>query len=384
MCKHRTALRLRVSSPVLLSQNNRQLNSSQSLSLTDFEGSRFNRWFRQGSGQHPLTGSPQHQWGFLVSGKPGNRLTACCSGALAVLFGSGQSPGAGHHYYQGCHQGCGLGSAGVTKVLLASCLISLSRNLIRSLASKSCDRSSPSIVPSRTPSNGPPDLLRARAAQVPLAISSGMSMYHRLRTLSPVSNPLANLRLIVLGEIFQALAVSFVGSCITQSVTHQGQHYSPRHISPCHILDHQDCDFGLGAGGNWRIISATWPLKKVISSLSCLTNSLSSGSGSGWPWSSISTNNIRRLFCIFFSAFNVPALMALRIVPVWQFRSLAASSIVTCMLLPVACASCLSRVYRQYLVQACTCLCRFEANCLCMYKILPIHGCALCKQVRNG
>ena len=257
MCVHRTALRLRVLSPVLLSQNNRQLNRPQSLSLTDFEGSRFNRWLRQGSGQHPLTGSPQHQWGFLVSGKPGNRLTACCSGALAVLFGSGQSPGAGHHY-------------------------------------------------------------------------------------------------------------------------------SPRHISPCHILDHQDCDFGLGAGGNWRIISATWPLKKVISSLSCLTNSLSSGSGSGWPWSSISTNNIRRLFCIFFSAFNVPALMALRIVPVWQFRSLAASSIVTCMSLPVACASCLSRVYRQYLVQACTCLCRFEANCLCMYKILPIHGCALCKQVRNG
>ena len=254
MCDHRTALRLRVISPVLLSQNNRQLNRPQSLSLTDFEGSRFDRWLRQGSGQHPLTGSPQHLWGVLVSatGRPGDRFAACCSGALAVLSGSGQSPGAGHHY------------------------------------------------------------------------------------------------------------------------------------SPRHILDHQDCDFGLGAAGNWRIISATWPLKKVISSLSCLTNPLSSGSGSGWPWSSISTNNIRRLFCIFFSAFNVPALMALRIVPVWQFRSLAASSIVTCMLLPVACASCLSRVYRQYLVQACTCLCRFEANCLCMYKTLPIHGCALCKQVRNG
>ena len=258
MVKHRTALRLWASRPVLQRQNKRQQNKPQELKSSDFEGSRFNRWLCQGSGQHPLAGSPQHQRAFFIAtGRPGERFAACCSGVLAVLFGSGQSPGAGHHY-------------------------------------------------------------------------------------------------------------------------------SPRHISPCHILDHQDCDFGLGAGGNWRIISATWPLKKVISSLSCLTNSLSSGSGSGWPWSSISTNNIRRLFCIFFSAFNVPALMALRIVPVWQFRSLAASSIVTCMSLPVACASCLSRVYRQYLVQACTCLCRFEANCLCMYKILPIHGCALCKQVRNG
>ena len=102
MVSHRRALRLRVLSPVLPSQNNRQSNTPQSLIPTDFEGSRFDRWLRQGSGQHPLTGSPQHQWGFLVNGKPGDRLTACCSGVLAVLSErSERFPFAGHHYHQG-------------------------------------------------------------------------------------------------------------------------------------------------------------------------------------------------------------------------------------------------------------------------------------------
>ena len=75
MVLHRTAQRLQGLLPALQGQNKLQQNNSQELSLTDFEGSRFDRWLRQGSGQHPLTGSPQHQWGFLVSGKPGNRLT---------------------------------------------------------------------------------------------------------------------------------------------------------------------------------------------------------------------------------------------------------------------------------------------------------------------
>jgi len=102
MYVHRPAQRLRVLSPALLSQNNRQLNSPQSLSLTDFEGSRFDRWLRQGSGQHPLTGSPQHQWGFSFTQEPGDRLTACCSGVLAVLSErSERFPFAGHHYHQG-------------------------------------------------------------------------------------------------------------------------------------------------------------------------------------------------------------------------------------------------------------------------------------------
>ena len=128
MVTHRPAQRLRVLSPALLSQNKPQLNRPQSLSLTDFEGSRFNRWLRQGSGQHPLTGSPQHQWGFLVRGKPGDRLTACCSGALAVLFRSGQSPVVGRHYHQGRHQGRGLCSADAGAS--ADCISSVCRRSI--------------------------------------------------------------------------------------------------------------------------------------------------------------------------------------------------------------------------------------------------------------
>jgi len=214
MCDHRTALRLRVISPVLLSQNNRQLNRPQSLSLTDFEGSRFDRWLRQGSGQHPLTGSPQHLWGFLVSatGRPGERFAACCSGALAVLSGSGQSPGAGHHYsprhildHQDCDFGLGAGGAGGSALVIW--VIWPSRNLIRSLA---LARSALSWFTS--------SLSMARAG----GSSSGMSINHLLPTMVPVITPLANLRLMVFGETPRAIAASCIESCMTQMVNHHG------------------------------------------------------------------------------------------------------------------------------------------------------------------
>ena len=211
MCDHRTALRLRVISPVLLSQNNRQLNRPQSLSLTDFEGSRFNRWFRQGSGQHPLTGSPQHQWGFLVSGKPGNRLTACCSGALAVLFGSGQSPVVGHHYHQGRHQGRGLGAIGAALSACVSWVRWPSRNVIRSLALAICVRSS---------STNAPSVPLARAGCGAVAMLSGTSINHWLPCLVPVIKPLVNLRLTVFVETPRAFAASFIEYCIPKRVTH--------------------------------------------------------------------------------------------------------------------------------------------------------------------
>jgi len=132
MLWHRTAQRLRVFSPALQGQNKLQPNNSQELSLTDFEGSRFDRWLRQGSGQHPLTGSPQHQWGFLVNGKPGNRLTACCSGALAVLCGCGpvRLSCPGHTYHQGRHQGRCLCSADAGAGASAVCISRVCRRSI--------------------------------------------------------------------------------------------------------------------------------------------------------------------------------------------------------------------------------------------------------------
>jgi len=243
MLWHRTAQRLQGLLPTLQGQNKLQQNNSQELSLTDFEGSRFDRWLRQGSGQHPLTGSPQHQWGFLVSGKPGNRLTACCSGALAVLCGCGPvrlscpghhyhqggsfgtavtfwlslclassknvyscKPFSLHHYFQNMNQG-GLCSAGAGGSALASWLIWPSRNLIRSLALArsvlSCSTSS---------------LLVARAG----GSSSGMSINHLLPTMIPVITPLANLRLMVLGETARAIAASCIESCMTPMVNHRG------------------------------------------------------------------------------------------------------------------------------------------------------------------
>ena len=215
MYEHRTALRLRVLSPVLLSQNNRQLNRPQSLSLTGFEGSRFDRWLRQGSGQHPLTGSPQHQWGFSFTQEPGDRLTACCSGALAVLFRSGQSPVVGHHYSPRhilLHQERGLGAIGAALSAFVSWLMWPSRNVIRSLALAICVRSS---------STNAPSLPLARAGCGAVAMLSGMSINHWLPGLVPVSNPLDNLRLTVFGEIPKAVAASFIESCITQRINHQ-------------------------------------------------------------------------------------------------------------------------------------------------------------------
>jgi len=203
MFTHRTALRLRVLSPVLRSQNSRQLNSPQSLSLTDFEGSRFNRWFRQGSGQLPLTGSPQHQWGFLVSGEPGNRLTACCSGALAVLFRSGQSPVVGHHCHQGRHQGRGLGAFRAAAMLMASSL-----SICWSFCAICCFRYS------------------TRAASLcggGLIVSwalSGTVINHLLLTFLPMSNPLANRLRTVLGEIPKAIAASLIGNSMFPRVAH--------------------------------------------------------------------------------------------------------------------------------------------------------------------
>ena len=241
MIQHRTALRLRVSRPVLQRQNKLQQNNSQDLSLTDFEGSRFDRWLRQGSGQHPLTGSPQHQWGFLVSGKPGNRLTACCSGVLAVLSGSGQSPVAGHHYrrqYQsrtwssrdlvsgfgaGAWPGAGAG-AWPGPSACVSWLICPSRNVIRSvaLARSALNWSTNSLLARASVPQARASVPLARAWPGAVSASSGMLITHWLPTLLPVSNPLVNLRLTVFGETPRAFAVSFIESCIPKRVTHVG------------------------------------------------------------------------------------------------------------------------------------------------------------------
>jgi len=129
MVYHRTALRPQGLSPALLGQNKPQPHKAQELKPSDFEGSRSDRWLCQGSGQHPLAGSPQHQRAFVIAtGRPGEWPAACCSGALAVLFGSGQSPVAGHHYHQGRHQGRGLCSADAGAS--ADCISSVCRRSI--------------------------------------------------------------------------------------------------------------------------------------------------------------------------------------------------------------------------------------------------------------
>jgi len=85
-------------SPVLHSKSKPQPNKVQALGPSGFEGSWFDRHLRQGSGQHPLAGSPQHQRAFLIAlGRPGDGPAVACRGALAVLSGSGQSPGGGRH-----------------------------------------------------------------------------------------------------------------------------------------------------------------------------------------------------------------------------------------------------------------------------------------------
>ncbi len=111
MVSHRTAQRLRVLDPVLLSHNKRQPKKSQELTPSDFDGSWFDRWLCQGSGQHPLTGSPQHQRAFFIGGRSGERFAACCSGALAVLSGVwGRAPVTGHYHYQNLNHGLVLGA----------------------------------------------------------------------------------------------------------------------------------------------------------------------------------------------------------------------------------------------------------------------------------
>jgi len=224
MLRHRTAQRLQGSIPALLSQNNRQLNRPQSLSPTDFEGSWFDRWLCQGSGQHPLTGSPQDQWGFSFTQWPESRLTACCSGTLAVLCvcGAVRLSCPGHPSHQGRHYSPrhillshdrGLDAIGAALSAFVSWLIWPSRNRIRSLASSTCDRSS---------STNAPSVAMARAGGGAAAVLSGTSINHWLPGLVPVSNPLANLRLTVFGETPRAFAASFIEYCIPTRVTHGG------------------------------------------------------------------------------------------------------------------------------------------------------------------
>jgi len=205
MTNHRSTLRLRFVRPVLLSQDNLQPNTSQEFWPTDFEGSLFNRLLCQGSGLHPQTGSPQDQWAFSFAQESWNRLAACSSGVLAVLFGSGQSPVTCRHYFQKMNQGRGLGS-GAALSAFVSWLIWPSKNVIRSLAlarsALSCSTSAPSA---------------SRACG-----SSGMLINHLLFTMVPVITPLVNLRLMVFGETPRAIAASCIESCMAPMVNHHG------------------------------------------------------------------------------------------------------------------------------------------------------------------
>ena len=218
MLAHRTAQRLRVSDPVLLGQNKLQQNKPQELKSSDFEGSRFDRWLCQGSGQHPLAGSPQDQRAFLFAGRPGEWLAACCSGALAVLSGFGQSPTTGHHYYQSFHQGRDL--AGFNALVIW--LIWPSKNVIRSvaLARSALNWSINSLLARASVPQARASVPLARAWPGAVFASSGTLITHWLPTLLPVSNPLVNLRLTVFGETPRALAASFIESCIPKRVTH--------------------------------------------------------------------------------------------------------------------------------------------------------------------
>ena len=215
MVMHLTALRLQGLLPVLLSQNTRQLNRPQSSWPTDFEGSLFNRLLYQGSGLHPQTGSPQNQWAFPFAQRLGNRLAACSSGTLVVLFGSGQSPVAGHHYYQGLHQGRDLRAAGAGFSAFVNWLIWPSKNVMRSLllarSALSCFTSSLSMARA--------SLSLARAGSGGVSMVSGRLINHWLPTLYPCINPLVNLRLTVFGETPRAFAASFIESSIPKRVT---------------------------------------------------------------------------------------------------------------------------------------------------------------------
>ena len=173
MIQHRTAQRLRVIRPVLQSQNKLQLKKAQELESSDFEGSRFDRWFCQGSGQHPLAGSPQDPRTFSF-------------------------------YYQSFHQGRDL--AGFNALVIW--LIWPSKNVIRSLAlarsSRSCLTNSLSLAMA--------SLLEAMAVFSSVSTPSGTLINHWLPTFLPVSNPLVNRLLTVFGETPRALAMSLIES----------------------------------------------------------------------------------------------------------------------------------------------------------------------------
>ena len=163
----------------------------------------------------------------VATGRPGEWPAACCSGALAVLFVSGQSPVAGHHYYLLRHQlrhrwsrdlgAIGAGAIGAGPSACVSWLIWPSKNLIWSLAKARSVLSWLTNSPLARAS-----LSLARAWPGAVSASSGTLITHWLPTLLPVSNPLVNLRLTVFGETPRAFAVSFIESCIPKRVTHVG------------------------------------------------------------------------------------------------------------------------------------------------------------------
>jgi len=217
MVTHRTALRLRVISPVLLSQNKPQPNKAQELGPSDFEGSRSDRWLCQGSGQHPLAGSPQHQRAFVIAtGRPGERFAACCSGALAVLSGSGQSPVAGHHYYQGRHQGRGLCSADAGAS--AVCISSVCRRSIcwSFMASWAVSVSISPLVSCACP--GASARACALPSALPSASASPISTLHRPSCLcAPSASALIRLR-TVSAEIPRCVAASRIDKSMGSTV----------------------------------------------------------------------------------------------------------------------------------------------------------------------
>ena len=216
MVKHQSTLRLRVIRPALLSQNNHQTNNRQDLRPIDFEGSLFDRKFRQGSGLHPQTGSPQNQWAVSFSHKPEEPGVVCSSGALAVLSDRRERSPAGHYHLKNFDHNLvnqiGFGAGGSAFV---NWLIWPSRNVIRSLllarSALSCFTSSLSMAMS--------SLSLARAGSGAVFASSGRLITHWLPTFCPVSNPLVALRLTVFVEPPRACAASFIEYCIPKRVT---------------------------------------------------------------------------------------------------------------------------------------------------------------------
>jgi hypothetical protein len=229
--------------------------SSQASISPDFVGSWFDRLLRQGSGQLPLTGSPQNQGFFASSGitnesvggllarSPGRSVQVWAEPsylpapyiAFPLLAGVSfpiSSPAqpfltrakrvflavvllALVSYFQNMNQGRDLG-AGFSA--LVNWLIWPSRNVIRSFllarSARSCFTSSPSLAIA--------SVSLARAGFCGVSTMSGISITHLLPTLLPCSNPLANLRLTVLDETPRAIAASFIEYFMPKSVTHGG------------------------------------------------------------------------------------------------------------------------------------------------------------------